>query len=159
MRKTRANYASQQYLFAPDPKKKQKPAVEADLQLDYAQWMESALHWAPVNVEVSDVAGGRTDVHFAFANNRYIAEVKKDDAECSLPALKKKYLGQAAEYLVANVRLGLLLVLDLTEKPGGMRATEANVEVTTEVRNGDEFPRCVVVVTVPGNRRTPSSVV
>jgi hypothetical protein len=159
MNLTRANYPRQRYLFAPDPQKGDSPAVERDLQLDYAQWMSSALHSAPVRVEVSDVAGGRADVHFTFANNRYIAEVKQDAADCSMSALKAKYLGQAAEYLSTNVRLGLLLVLDLTDKPTGMRVIEANVDVMTDVRNGDDAPRSVVVVTVPGNRRTPSAVV
>jgi hypothetical protein len=141
------------YLRKPD-------ALEGALQEDYRQWMVGNGLQGLADIEVSGVSGGRVDVRFSFGPNRLVTEVKRDPAPFDERALDK-YLNQAGMYQASNVRLGILLVLDLSDKSRGeMRSLENSVWVTTKpaIAEGD-LERHIVVVVVPGNRPlTPSQV-
>jgi hypothetical protein len=105
-----------------------------------------------------EIAGGRIDVRFAFGTDRIVTEVKRDQDPFAEEALAK-YLNQAGAYQASNVRLGLLLVLDLSDKSKGQgRSLEKNVWLTTKPSLAPEdLERHIVVIVVPGNRtKTPS---
>ncbi|WP_395458751.1 hypothetical protein ACHMW5_34330 [Azospirillum melinis] len=153
---TKQNAPRLDYLF--EPATGAALPKEERLQTDYYEFLVGNLA-SSVKVEVSDVASGRVDVYINFGNLRFSVEVKRDETDCSFPALRRKYLGQAAEYSNTNARLGLLLVLDLTPKPHGAGDMRNKVAVESVMTPGDREPRGIVLVTVPGRRRTPRSVV
>jgi hypothetical protein len=99
-------------------------------------------------------------VRFAYGTDRIITEVKRDDDPFADKALDA-YLNQAGAYQASNVRLGVLLVLDLSDKSKGQgRSLAKSVWLTNKpaLAPGD-LERHIVVVVVPGNRpRTPSKV-
>jgi len=153
---TRKHAPRLDYLF--EPATGQPLPKEERLHTDYYEFLVGNL-MSSVKVEVSDVASGRVDVYINFGNLRFSAEVKRDEDDCSFAALRQKYIGQSAEYSNTNVRLGLLLVLDLTPKPHGAGDIRNKVAVESVTTPGDSEARGIVVVVVPGRRRTPSSVV
>ncbi|MEM8502228.1 MAG: hypothetical protein AAF716_03640 [Cyanobacteria bacterium P01_D01_bin.1] len=132
---------------------------ERKLQEDYHDYMFGNIVCGDIKSEVSDVSSGRVDVYFSFGAIHFTAEVKRDQKDCSFEALRKKYLGQAAEYQNTNVKLGFLLVLDLTEKSHGGNSIEDNINVEILTSPNGFTERLVVVVRVPGNRKVPSKTV
>lgn len=111
-----------------------------------------------LDIEVGHIAAGRIDVRFTFGTDRIVTEVKRDEAPFRTGALDK-HLNQAGAYQVSNVRLGVLLVLDLSDKSAGQgRSFERSVWVTPKpVLEDGDLPRDIVVAVVPGNRpRRPS---
>ena len=50
------------------------------------------------------------------------------------------------------------MVLDLTDKSSGMRSIESNVKVEIVKKDNDPIERAIVVIVVPGNRKTPSKI-
>lgn len=141
------------YLF-----EQQSKPLENELQKDYFQYMNSTLLHGNTTVEKNDVAGGRVDVCFSFGKYNISAEIKRDWEDCSFDAIRTKYLGQAAEYSNTDVKLGFLLVLDLTPKPNGVRSIEDSVKVEIIEKENDPIKRAVVVIIVPGMKKTPSNV-
>lgn len=148
---TKLNHKDFSYLF----EQKTKP-LEIELQKDYHQYMNSTLFHGNTTVEKNDIAGGRVDVYFSFGKFNISAEIKRDLDDCSFDAIRKKYLGQAAEYSNTDVKLGFLLVLDLTPKPNGIKSIESSVKVEIVEKENDPIERAVVVIVVPGMRKTPS---
>jgi hypothetical protein len=133
-------------------------ALENALQDDYRQWMVGNGMQGVVDVEVSSIASGRVDVRFLFGTHVIVAEVKRDEDPHREGALLR-YLNQAGAYQASDVRLGILLVLDLSDKTRGqMRSVENNVWVTLKpsIAEGD-LARHIVVVVIPGNRVLPPS--
>jgi len=65
---------------------------------------------------------------------------------------------QAAAYQDSDVALGFLLVLDLRERTGPPPHLRANVHVVVLDHEALGGSRYVVMLVVPGNRRSPSSV-
>src|SRR5690606_15022864 len=98
------------------------------------------------------------DVHFSFSKFNISAEIKRDWDDCSFNALKTKYLGQASEYSNTGAKLGFLLVLDLTPKPHGVKSIESSVKVEIVEKEDDPIKRAIVVIIVPGMRKTPSKI-
>jgi len=140
-----------EYLTIPD-------ALENALHQDYREWMAGNGLNGILDIEVSHVAAGRVDVRFTFGTDRIVTEVKRDEAPFGTGALDK-YLNQAGAYQVSNVRLGILLVLDLSDKSAGQgRSLERSVWVTPKpVLEDGDLPRDIVVAVLPGNRpRRPS---
>jgi hypothetical protein len=150
---TKLNHKDFSYLF----EQKTKP-LEIELQKDYHQYMNSTLLHGNTTVEKNDVAGGRVDVYFSFGKFNISAEIKRDFDDCSFEAIRAKYLGQAAEYSNTDVKLGFLLVLDLTPKPSGIRSIESSVKIEIVEKENDPVKRAIVVIVVPGMRKTPSNV-
>jgi hypothetical protein len=148
---SKTNFKEPSYLF----EQKSKP-LESELQKDYYQFMLSALLHGNTSIEKNDVASGRVDVYFSYAKFNISAEIKRDWKDCSFDALKTKYLGQASEYSNTNAKLGFLIVLDLTPKPNGIKSIESSVKVEIVEKENDPIKRAIVVIVVPGMRKTPS---
>lgn len=150
MDQTQGHHRAVKYLFQTNPLPK-----EDALQSDYFDFMYGLL--MGTTVEVSNIGGGRADVQFQYRGIRIIAELKKEEDNCSFDNLEQCYSTQGVEYQNTNVRLGILLVLDLTKKDGGVSHIESQVKVVDVLRPGEDCPRSLVIVKVPGRRKTPSA--
>ncbi len=132
--------------------------LEGVLQNDYFEYMEPFCLKGKCRVEQTDIAGGRADVHFEFLSFSFCTEVKRELRDTSFEALREKYLGQAKEYQNTTAKVGILLVLDLLPKSKGIGSLESNVKLEITSAISDPGLRGIVVVKVPGNRVTPSSI-
>ena len=132
--------------------------MEVTLQDDFHDFLIGNLFDANISVEKSNVAGGRVDVSVAFSSFNFSVEIKRDSKDCSFESIRSKYLGQAAEYLGTDVKLGFLMVLDLTDKSSGIRSMGSNVKVEIVKKDNDPIESAIVVIVVPGNRKTPSKI-
>jgi len=132
--------------------------LESALQEDFHDYLLGNLINAGVTVEKSNIAGGRIDVNISFGSFNFSVEIKRDWKDCSFELLKSKYLGQAAEYLNTDVKIGFLMVLDLTDKSSGIRSIESCIKVEVVKKVNDPVERAIVVLVVPGNRKTPSKI-
>lgn len=141
----------QEYLFA--WRAAGKPPLEKDLGLDYRGFLVGSELSRAVHAEVRDIAGGRADVLIDFYQFRFVAELKREFDDASR-ANVQQFLGQAGLYSGTDVHLGLLLVLDLTDKSTGVPSFRDNVWCE---KLATTPPRHVVVVRVPGNRIDPSA--
>lgn len=142
-----------EYLFEWEPDGKMP--VEADLQWDYHDVLVGSFLQHRMSAEKRDVASGRVDVEIKFDGFRFIAEIKRELRDPS-PDAMAAYLAQAADYQVADVKLGLLLVLDLSTHavptPGIERCvwvSEVPIGISGEVRH-------VVIFRIPGRKKRPS---
>jgi hypothetical protein len=129
---------------------------EKSLQQDYSQMMRSMVgHGA--RIEMPDIAGGRADVWFKLGGEHLVVEVKREMSDSSFEALERAYSAQAAEYQNTSIRLGFVLVLDLTEvRAGGIIHMSDLVQARQLIRSGETEPRWLVFVKVPGRRRPPN---
>lgn len=150
MNLTKGHHRGVSYLFQASP----LPS-ERDLQEDYYSFMQSSLRG--ITVERSDIAGGRADVLFENNGIRTASELKKEEVGCSFEDIEKAYSAQGVEYQNTNIRLGILLVLDLTTKNSGVGHITSQVKVSEILRPGEQSPRHLVIVKVPGRRKTPSA--
>ncbi len=111
-----------------------------------------------INCEVQQVAGGRTDLIVQFDGFSVTLELKREKTDVTPAGLAANYLPQLASYESTNVTLGMLVVLDLTNKPTGAANIRDNAWVAKlDGPNPGDRERYAVVVRVPGNRRAPSS--
>jgi hypothetical protein len=130
--------------------------VEADLQQDFHQWLQTGPLSGLVAVEPSDIALGRADVIVTFGTIRYLAEIKRELTDSARERLEANYLHQAAAYGNTNAPFGQLLVLDLTPHPDGTPRLDESVWLARHRPRGAKKDRMVVVGVVAGNRPTPS---
>ncbi|MVN90529.1 hypothetical protein [Mucilaginibacter aquatilis] len=154
MDNTVANHSKAKYLFQTKPFPK-----EDVLQADYFEYMQPVMLKGKIKVEEMDVAGGRADVYFEYLSFNFCTEVKREFKDTSFDALKEKYLGQAKEYQNTSAKVGILLVLDLLPKPNGIGSLESNIKLEIVSTTKDPEPRGIVIIKVPANRITPSSIV
>jgi hypothetical protein len=133
------------------------PPREARLQDDFADWLRRGPLAGHIDVEVPNVATGRADIRVGFGATKFFIEVKRELRDASPPALERSYLIQAADYSGTSATLGILLVLDLTAHPAGVRHLSECAWVTRWTPPGSTVPRHVVVAVVTGNRSTPSA--
>lgn len=142
-----------QYLFEAVGKPLPK---EESLQQDYSQMMRSMVGHGS-RIEMPDIAGGRADVWFKLGAEQLVVEVKREMSNSSFEALERAYSAQAAEYQNTSIRLGFVLVLDLTEvRAGGSIHMSDLVQARPLIRNGETEPRWLVFVKVPGRRLPPN---
>jgi hypothetical protein len=128
---------------------------EVELQNDYHGFMMSNI--SGVDIEVSNVGGGRADLVFSLGGERIVVEVKRDDKCCSFENLIQSYALQATEYQNVGIRVGFLLVLDLSKtRKGGTPHISELISPFPVPREGESHPRWLVVVKVPGRRVRPS---
>lgn len=128
---------------------------ESALQQDYFNVMHSNL--PGTEIEVSNVGGGRADLRFSYRPERLVAEIKREPDDASFGALMRRYAAQTTDYQNVSVRLGFLLVLDLTElRSQGTPHLRDLVRPCRVNRGGESEERLVVVVKVPGRRLRPS---
>lgn len=151
MDETRNNNPAVAYLF-------KKDQLEDKLQNDYHVYMSALPSDNIVNVEVSDIAGGRADVVFNHLNHKFVFEVKRELKNSSFENIRKQYIGQAAEYQNTGPKLGGLLVLDLTNNGGTIGSIEDNVKVEIVYDRNGLPEKAVLVVKIVGNRVTPSQI-
>lgn len=131
---------------------------EASLQEDFRSWLAAVLG-KQVTVEVPGISLGRTDIHVTFGDIRFIIEVKRELSDSSPTAVERNFIIQAAEYQVANVPFGILLVLDLTPHTLGTPSLADSLWLVRHRPTTWSRERNVVVVIVPGNRQSPSKIV
>lgn len=153
MNMTQKNNPRLKYLF----ENKEFPK-ESELQMDYYDFMHGNIAAGDIRVEVSDVSSGRVDVYFSFGSVRFIAEVKRDRQDCSFSALRRKYIGQASEYLNTSIKLGFLLVFDWTTRTNGIGSIEEHIRVEKFKPSNSEVERAIIVVRIPGKRKQPSQI-
>lgn len=151
MDETRNNNPAVAYLF-------KKDQLEDKLQNDYYVYMSALPSDNIVNVEVSDIAGGRADVVFNHLNHKFVFEVKRELKNSSFENIRKQYIGQAAEYQNTGPKLGGLLVLDLTNNGGTIGSIEDKVKVEIVYDRNGLPEKAVLVVKIVGNRVTPSQI-
>lgn len=133
------------------------PPPEACLQDDFADWLRRGHLGGRVDIEVPHVATGRADIKLGFGTTRFFVEVKRELRDGSAEALERSYLTQAADYCGTSAALGVLLVLDLTPHPAGVRHLSECAWVARCRPDSSTVDRYVVVGVVIGNRGTPSS--
>lgn len=129
----------------------EKPPGEAELQDDLLGFLTTSDY---ADAERKHVSAGRVDIIVPQGSFRFIIEVKRlltTWREASLQPL----LRQTTAYQQTDVRLGVLAVLDLSDRPAGHPHFDECFEVR-DLADDSGKTRTAVIVRTPGNRRTPS---
>lgn len=136
-----------QYLFDPE-------ALEGDLQQDLVGWLYASGLYG-FTIEAQHIGGGRIDLMVTFDGFRFVMELKREQGDATRSGLSG-YLRQAGAYQVTDVALGMLIILDTTSDPLPPHIRDnvwVDVLAAAEPHGTDRY---VVVVRVPGNRKSPS---
>lgn len=139
------------YLFNPD-------ADEADLQEDYLATVQAGTGGGGVRSEARAIGHGRADVGFDMGLVTIVAELKKTDRNRTLEELIDDHGLQATAYQRSNVRLGLLVVLDLVDRGGTGEHFSASSKLLEKTPPGTTTPYSVAVFRIQGCKTTPSSI-
>ncbi len=139
------------YLFNPD-------AEEADLQEDYLATVQAGAGGGGVRAEARMIGHGRADVAFDMGLVTIVAELKKTDRNSTLEELLDKHGQQATAYQRSNVRLGLLVVLDLVDRGGTGEHFSASSKLLEKTPPGTTTPYSMAVFRIQGRKTTPSSI-
>lgn len=138
------------YLF-----KKEKPfPLEKALQQDVLRHARAVR--LPVDDEVKGIAGGRADLRYKSDAHVMIIEVKREETDASFDNLLASYGDQTAIYQATNVKLGVLMVLDLSEPHVGPGDLDNCYATRTGDLLRDGTHRGIVIIRVAGRRGTPS---
>lgn len=121
-------------------------ALEDDLYLYLGMFLET-------DVQRRGVAAGRTDLVIPQERFNFVIEVKRTFDEWAQSV--NTFLGQATAYQQADVKIGVLSILDLTKRDAGVPGLEYCFEVRQRTIQ-NEKDRWAVVMRVPGNRMVPS---
>lgn len=138
------------YLFDPD-------ADEADLQEDYLATVQAGTGGG-VRSEARAIGHGRADVAFDMGIVTVVAELKKTNSNRTLEELLDDHGPQATAYQRTNVRLGLLVVLDLVDRGGTGEHFSASSKLLEKTPPGTTTPYSVAVFRIQGRKTTPSSI-
>jgi hypothetical protein len=130
-------------------------AHEDELQADFFRWLTTNASGS--DLEPMNLGGGRADVRLQSSSERLVIEVKRELCDSSFDALAGSYAAQTTDYQNVSIRLGFLLVLDLAiaNREGTPHITSL-VQTRSIQRAGEETPRVVTIVRVPGRRKRPS---
>ena len=124
------------------------------LQADFFRLLTT--NAAGSDLEPTNIGGGRADVRLKSSSERLVIEVKRELKNSSFDALSASYHGQTVDYQNVSVRLGSLLVLDLlNDSKMGTPHIQSLVQTRLVQRVGEDQPRLIVIVKVPGNRKRP----
>lgn len=149
---TKADDPTVEYLFQRADGAKAKEDV---LQDDFFRWLTT--NAAGSDLEPTNLGGGRADIKLKSSGERVIIEVKRELLDSSFEALAASYQAQATDYQNVSVRLGFLLVLDLSNKTEeGTPHIRSLIQARSVPRPGEDYPRLLVIAKVPGNRKRPS---
>jgi hypothetical protein len=130
---------------------------ESALQDDYFRWISTQS--ASGEMEPTNLGGGRADVALKVTGERMVIEIKREIDDASFDSLASHYAGQTTDYQNVSIRLGFLLVLDLTApKLEGTPHIRSLMQCRSIQRLGETEPRHVVIVKVPGRRYLPSGI-
>lgn len=110
-----------------------------------------------IHRETPDIGTGRADVSITRPDWRCVIEIKRELIDASREGIRK-YLGQAASYLLTGPKLGFLVVLDLCSQKAWSLTVEDNCWVEQVQGPADSAPRAIIVWRIPGGRPAPSSV-
>ena len=133
-------------------------AEEADLQGDYLATVQAGTGGGGVRSEARAIGHGRADVAFDMRLVTIVAELKKTDRDRSLEELLDDHGLQAIAYQRSNVRLGLLVVLDLVDRGGTGEHFSASSKILEKTPPGTTTPYSVAVFRIQGRKTTPSSI-
>lgn len=149
---TKQDDATVAYLFERD---EHNLPHEDKLQEDFFRWLWTNASGA--DLEPTNIGGGRADIKLRSGNERLVVEVKRELTDCAFDALSASYGSQTSDYQNVSIRLGFLLVLDLTapEKEGTPHITSL-VQTKAIQRAGEEVPRMITMIKIPGRRMRPS---
>ncbi|MBI5131485.1 MAG: hypothetical protein HZA66_18770 [Rhodopseudomonas palustris] len=103
--------------------------------------------------ERTDVSAGRVDIYIPQPNFRFVIEVKRVSSWSEgalLPLLR-----QTTAYQQSDIKLGVLAVLDLSDRPAGVPHMDQCMFLRPRSVSTADI-RHAIVIRVPGNRRTPS---
>lgn len=137
-------------------------AKPLEVELQRALWtsLRLQIHGFPQHLilrEAADIGAGRADIAIVRPTWRPVIEIKRELADASRDVIRK-YLGQAASYTLTGPRLGFLVVLDLCSQGEWTLPLEDNCWIETVSSPDDSVCRSVVVIRIPGWRKTPSQV-
>lgn len=135
-----------------------EPPDEADLHEDYLATMRAATAGGGIRAEGRGIGHGRADVVFDLGLISIVAEIKKTHENRTLQQLLDEHGLQAISYQRTNVRLALLVVLDLFDRGGTGDHFEASSAVLEKVPSFTTTPYSVAVFRIQGRKRTPSKV-
>ena len=141
---------SKRFAYLKRFKSKSAAQKEGALQDDLHNYLLSVL---AADVEKTDISSGRADIYIPKLNFRLIIELKRTfkwSDEVLMP-----FLTQTIAYNQTDIRLGVLGVLDLSDRPPGVPHVDQCFSVVKRPVFG-EPDRTAVVMRVPGNVRTPS---
>ncbi|MBF0154637.1 MAG: hypothetical protein HQL64_12925 [Magnetococcales bacterium] len=131
--------------------------TENALQDDFHDFLVGNLGDGPsITCESRGIGGGRADILVSLPPYRLIIEIKRERSDASFETLIRNYQHQTVEYQNTNLRLGILMVLDLTDKIHGVAHVRDQVHPVVIRRPGESLDRGLVVVRIPGNRLSPS---
>ncbi|MFO1879640.1 hypothetical protein QOT71_15485 [Pseudomonas aeruginosa] len=128
---------------------------EDELQEDFFRWLTT--NAAGSDLEPTNLGSGRADIRMKSGPERLVIEVKREEKDASFDALATSYAAQTTDYQNVSIRLGVLLVLDLaTPNRQGTPHVTSLFSVVQIQRPSEDEPRLVLIVKVPGRRRSPS---
>jgi len=149
---TRADDPTVEYLFQ---RADGTDVKEEALQDDFFRWLTT--NAAGSELEPTNLGGGRADVRLKSSSERVVIEVKRELDDSSFDSLAALYQAQTTDYQNVSVRLGFLLVLDLSNNTNeGTPHIRSLVQTRLVQRSGEDQHRLLVIVKVPGNRKRPS---
>ena len=148
---SRANVQADRKSYLFDP-----AADEAALHADLIDYLYSALG-PTVEMEIPNVGGGRADIRVKYATFSVYLELKADDTKKVLSE-KKAFVNQTVTYQATDIGIGFLVALRTKAFPtaGAHPHLVSLFEHITVDVTGDNLPRHLVLVDVPGNRTSPS---
>src|SRR5258708_22754025 len=106
---TRADDPTVEYLFQRADGSEVKEDV---LQDDFFRWLTT--NAAGSDLEATNLGGGRADLRLKSSSERVVIEVKRELQDSSFDSLASSYEAQTTDYQNVSIRLGFLLVLDLS---------------------------------------------
>jgi hypothetical protein len=149
---TKADDPTVEYLFQ---RADGSNVTEDALQTDFFRLLTT--NAAGSDLEPTNLGGGRADVRLKSSSERVVIEVKRELGDSSFDTLAALYQAQTTDYQNVSVRLGFLLVLDLTNNTNeGTPHIRSLVQTRLVQRTREDHPRLLVIVKVPGNRKRPS---
>ncbi len=151
---SKGNAPSLSFLFKPE-NGMQLP-TEDKLQQDFFNFIYGIINSGITKIEQCDIASGRADITVTTDGYRFVIEVKRESSDASFDNLKKLFINQTTEYQNTGIRLGILLVLDLTEKKNGIAHVTEQVQAVVVQRPNESSKRGIVIVRIPGNKVRPS---
>lgn len=129
--------------------------IEKELQQDFLRHGKSAC--LPVDDEVKGIAGGRADIRYKTNGNTVIIEVKRELVDGSFDNLLSSYGDQTVIYQTTSVKLGAMLVLDLSKDHSKLNHMDTWYATRTGNLLGDGTERGLLMIKIPGRRGTPSA--
>ncbi|QYF86956.1 hypothetical protein [Brevundimonas sp. PAMC22021] len=127
------------------------PPGEVELQHDLWEFLTTSEY---PEAERKQVSAGRVDIWIPQGPFRFVIEVKRLLGQWVEPTLQP-LLRQTTAYQQTDVRLGVLAILDLSDRPSGIPHFDQCFEVRDRSGHGGDV-RTALILRVPGNRRTPS---